>query len=652
MAERNLQTTAALTDGEPSAGVTARAVGLGLALAALNAYWVVLAEVRWGIMDGSCLPLFVTPVFLLALVAGLNLAVRRALPGLALRPGEMLTVYVLMVGVETLAAHDLGQNLFGALGHAHWFATPENKWAEVFHPYLPQWLVVSDLRALRMFYEGDASFLDPRASGPFLVPLAVWGIMLAALMGLMLSLNTLLRRQWTGSEKLSYPLIVLPLELTRDQTMPGALLRERLVWAGFAVAATLNLFNGLHQLHAAIPSIPFIKLTWPTFHEAPWKWMYRFSYGIYPFAVSLAFFIPSDLSFSCWFFFLASQVQLIIAAFFRAQQAPPQGFPYLADQASGAWLALAVGALVTTRRHLGWVWQVAWRRAAGDDPGEGHLYRQALVGGAICVAVLTVFFVATGMGGWLTGGFLGIFLLLSVAITRVRAEFGTPHEIYYVNPQRLLVNAFGARGLGERQLTAISANYWFNRGYRSHPMPFQLESMKMAEGVGLGPQALVRLLIVAALAGILLAYWANLQITFREGAAAKCMAFKSWVGAESYVRLASWLQTDAKPTYASQAALAGGAAAFWGLRWVHFNTSLPLHPAGYALANSFAMNYFWCSFLVGWLVKVTVLRYGGRSGHSRAFRFFLGVLLGDYALGAIWGALGPILGLRTYKNFI
>lgn len=631
--------------------VTARAIALGLGFAALNAYWVVLAEVRWGIMDGSCLPLFITPVALLFLISLPNIALRRYAPRYALTQVELLTIYIITVVTETLAAHDLVQNLFGAIGHAYWFATPENKWQELFHAQLPHGLVVSDMTALRLFYEGETSFLDPRAIVPFLGPLAGWAVMLIAMMGLMLSFNVLIRRQWISNERLTYPLVVLPVEMTGGTA--GASLdfyRDRLLWYGFAVAAIIDIVNGLHVLNAAVPGMPMIKLTWPAFYEAPLKWLYRYSSGIYPFAVALAFFLPSDLSFSCWFFFLVGQLQFIGAGYLGVLQAPPSGFPYVADQSAGAWLALALGALATSRLHLTNAWGLAFGPDR-DDP-DGRLYRHAIIAGLVCLAVLAAFFMYTGMGVVVMLSFLGIFLLLSIAITRVRAELGTPHETYYINPQRLLASAFGPKNLGVRQLTAISTVYWFNRGYRSHPMPFQLESMKMADLAGLQVRSLVKMLVIAALAGIVLSYWANAQITFREGAAAKCMSFKSWVGNESYTRLATWLNNMTGPNAPSMIAVGVGATSFWALRWLHFNSALPLHPAGYALANSFAMNYFWMSFLVGWAVKIIILRYGGRHGHRYGFRFFLGLLLGDYVFGSIWGAIGPLAGIRTYKNFI
>ena len=60
----------------------------------------------------------------------------------------------------------------------------------------------------------------------------------------------------------------------------------------------------------------------------------------------------------------------------------------------------------------------------------------------------------------------------------------------------------------------------------------------------------------------------------------------------------------------------------------------PFHPAGYALAVSFAMDYFWFAFFLAWLFKVSLIRFGGRRAHVGAIPFFLGLVLGDYTVGS------------------
>ena len=115
-------------------GVTLRSILLSLLLSAVNCYWVTLVEVRYFTLDGTSLPLFVTPVFFLFLLALGNLVLRKYAPKLMFSQAELLTVYTFLVMGTLLAGHDLLQNLFGSIGHAHRYASPENNWQSLFFP--------------------------------------------------------------------------------------------------------------------------------------------------------------------------------------------------------------------------------------------------------------------------------------------------------------------------------------------------------------------------------------------------------------------------------------------------------------------------------------------------------------------------------------
>jgi len=78
----------------------------------------------------------------------------------------------------------------------------------------------------------------------------------------------------------------------------------------------------------------------------------------------------------------------------------------------------------------------------------------------------------------------------------------------------------------------------------------------------------------------------------------------------------------------------------------------PLHPAGYLLGISYAMEYFWLPVLIAWLVKAILLRYGGSRAYRAAVPFFLGLILGDYTMGALWAIAGPLMNIPTYKIYI
>jgi hypothetical protein len=633
-------------------GVSLRAILIGLALMPVNTYWVTVAEVRWYSLDGSCLPLFITPVFVLIVLALLNLALVRFWPRAAFSQSELLVIYLMVVISETLAGHDMVQNLFGVLGHPFHFATAENKWEELFQQYIPRWLTVSDPRALRRFYEGGELWWHAENVGPYLVPLAAWGGFMLVLILVMLCINVLVRKHWTEHEHLAYPLIVLPLELTRGQES-FRFFRNHLMWIGFGVAAVIDLINGLHAWFPAVPELKYIKLyeLLQHFQSPHMRAMGSTRISMYPFAIGLAFFLPLDLSFSCWFFYVVAKAERVMASLMGMREA---GAPYLDQQASGAWLALGVVALIATKTHLIEVWKHLWgHKTSLRDDDEPIPYRWAAAGIIAGLTALTIFSTRAGMSvaTWLF--FAAIYYVLSIAMTRVRAELGTPHEIYFVNPHRIIVEVVGVKGLTPRDLTALSTTYWFNRCYRCHPMPCQLEGFKMAEHADLNLRWLAGAMVVATLFAIIFSYWANLSVTFREGASARCQGFKAWVGWETYNRLASWLRNPTGTDYTRVAAMGVGALIVVALKSLRYRyANLPLHPAGYALAISFAMDYFWFAFLLSWLIKLVVMRYWGQTAHRKGIWFFLGMISGDYFVGSVWAILGPLLGRKNYKIFI
>ena len=68
----------------------------------------------------------------------------------------------------------------------------------------------------------------------------------------MVSVNSLVHKQWTENEKLSYPIIQLPLKLTIGGGASG-ILKSRIMWIGFVLAGTIDILNGLNFLFPSVP---------------------------------------------------------------------------------------------------------------------------------------------------------------------------------------------------------------------------------------------------------------------------------------------------------------------------------------------------------------------------------------------------------------
>jgi hypothetical protein len=297
--------------------------------------------------------LFANVIFWLAALIAASRLVRRVAPTLALRPDELLLIYVMLTIGTCLTSIDFLDVLFPMLGHPARYASPANGWQELFVRFIPRGFAVTDAEALKGWYTGNADPLEPRHLAAWLPSLLTWGVFILVLLFVMLCLVTLLRRPWTQYEKHSYPIIEMPLQMTDAS---GGFFRQPLLWVGFAVSGGICLLNGLSVLYPSIPSLPVKGQDVSVFFtERPWNAMGHTPVAFYPFAIGMGFLLPADMLFSSWFFSLMWRGQRIVSSYFGWSNYSPT-FPYVNEQSFGAYMgvaALALGAFVRTLRASG-----------------------------------------------------------------------------------------------------------------------------------------------------------------------------------------------------------------------------------------------------------------------------------------------------------
>lgn len=428
-------------------GVTLRSLLIGLILIPLNAYWIIQMErVRYS-AHPTTLSLFFNTVFILFVMTFLNYGLGRIAPRLALRRAELLVVYVMLGIASTMAAHDAMQVLVPMLSWPYRFARPENRWEELFVPYLPQWLMMSDKETMRGYYEGNSTLYTAQHLHAWLMPVVFWTFFCSLLLWIMLCINAILRKQWTEHERLTYPLVQLPLEMTADDGVPGRvapLFRNRLFWIAFFLAGAMDAVNSLNLYFPFIPTVltpgqgqSFIDLG-PNFTSRPFNAIGWTPLSWYPFVVGIGMLMPLDFLFSLWFFYWLWKAELVIVSAFSLDQTPQ--FPYQNYQAFGAYLAFLVSAVWLSRSYL----KEVFRKVAGlpstlDDSEEPLTYRGAALGILVGFVLLEAFCLFMGMSWWLAVVFFAIFFGLSIAITRMRAELGTPvHDLHFTAPASIM----------------------------------------------------------------------------------------------------------------------------------------------------------------------------------------------------------------------
>ena len=206
---------------------------------------------RWDIAHMSMISLLYNTISWLFLLTIFSRVIKHVSPRFALSHTELLTIYVMLSLSTAIGGHMCVQMLAPIVSYAFAYATQENDWQALFWRYIPEWSSVRDKTVLDDFYRGSSSFYMPGYLRTWLFPLLIWSAFLV-----MLGINFIVRRQWTENEKLSYPLIQLPLAMT-SQTEP--FFRNRLMWMGFGVAAFIDLLDGLNYLYPNIPRIGGIR---------------------------------------------------------------------------------------------------------------------------------------------------------------------------------------------------------------------------------------------------------------------------------------------------------------------------------------------------------------------------------------------------------
>lgn len=637
--------------------VTARSLLLGCLLIPLNCYWMAVMEIQWNSVDATCVSLFFHVIFLIFILALANRWLGRRLPSLAMTPAEMLVIYIMLSLASAIAGRDTMENILPLLGHPFWFANEANGYERFFH-MIPRWLAPQEQWVLKDYYMGGANFYDWRVICAWLPIVGAWSAFILAMLFVMLCINVIVRRHWMDLEKLSFPTVYLPVEMTRDKSF----FTNKMLWLGFALPFAIQTMNGFHYL---FPSVPYLNLKLQDMGQymttPPWNGMGWTPISFYPFAIGMAFFLPADLSFSCWFFYVLRKLEAVIGVVMGYKSPGGWGaasWPFCKEQGTGAWIGLCLFMIWAGRRQL---WDIL-RTAFGsdndkkiDDSGELLSYRVACFGLLIGFGVMFAFCVRSGMSLWLPPIYLGLFFLLSIGITRIRAELGPPaHELNWVNPEAVVVQALGTGILGTQSLTALTFMFWFNRGYRSHPMPHQLEGMKIGRDMRMEPRRLLTAMGLACVVAVIATFWALLVIFYKNGqATANIQSYTTGIGIEAWGRLDDWTRNP-RPTDANALSWMGlgfGFTVFLMMMKSRFFW-WPFHPAGYALANSYALEYWWMTLLIGWALKMVIVRYGGIKGYRSAMPFFLGMILGDYVAASMWSIVGWVLGISVYRAFI
>jgi hypothetical protein len=640
------------------AATSLRALVTGSILALGHVVFMTTASDHWRWGTPTRVSLVSTMLFVFFWLVMVNRLWRRWNPAKAFGQGELLVIFSLMSVASAFPGADMGSVLVQLWTEGIHAANDVNKYSTTVLPFVLDWIRITDPKIVKVYFEGTSSLFAGNHLQAFAGPIFWWSLCIISFLIMSFCANTLLRRQWSRNEHLTFPLIHLPVAMSEQKA--GGLFANRVFWIGFAFAGGVSFLSGLHQL---FPTVPYLNMGQVSemryWIKSPiWDAMDWTPINLFPFAIGMAYMIPVELLFSLTVFTWVWKFERIIptalgVGFYISPWPLAPGFPYYAHQMIGVWLAMLGIMLWTARHHLRGVFRQIIRPGTGlDDRDEGISYRTALIGVILGLAGVTAFFLAMGITPTMVVPYTVMLLGFSIVLARIRAELG-PITIdpMGAGPDKVIYTFISPLVAGPRSFaTFYTMTFWLHReSVTTYPQSAHIDALKMGEiSGGLNRRFLMTMTIVSIIAAVLamwiFAYWGFLEEPGARHTEGRCAAFCVWNGVGGAMQ-----DTAIRPNWNEIIALFIGAGLTVGLFVIHnLGINLPLNPIAYLLSSGI-LNVYWFPVLIALVIKFGVLRYGGFGLHRKVVPFFFGLILGQFIIGLSWQTVAVFLGLKGFR---
>ena len=627
--------TTARSESSDGPRITLRGLILG-ALTIGIAFYYAITEVRgMGGFVQSQVPILVFVPFVLWLF--LNVALKRISPTIALTRGELLTIFYMLWVVGTVPQVGWSAYWVMVLATPTYFASAENQWSEVVFDYMP-WHVFPETSA--RVIDGVWQGLPEGSPIPWegwLGALGQWLGVSIAMVVFGYCLVVLLQRQWEDGEKLTFPLAQLPLDLTAgfdgERRMPD-IFRSGLFWLGFFAVFGVFLFNMGSYFVAGLPKLG---LYWERYAIELGEPFPVIRVRIMPLIIGVTYLCPLDILGSMFALHLLAvgkgAAMERVGISLGAEGQPMDWRKVLHMESYGAMIFIGLWTIWLARNHLRQVWRQV--RSAVGPRDEVVRYRLALAGLVLSGLYVISWMTALGMSLLLATFVYVVMVLTYLVIVKLIATTGCGYLLAdwsHMKAETFVQELLGTVRISPQSFVAyrmISSRAFFGNlripAWPALPHILRVFSLKKQ------PRWVAALVFVAFPVGFLLAVGATLEVGYTRGTLVFSAGGTIGEFSETTRLLNNPRSTDLdRWAVFSVGFLEATALAFMRARLHWF----PLHPVGLAFQYTIVNSLYWFSLFLVWLVKLTLLRYGGVRAYRAGKPFFYGLAIG-YVAGVI-----------------
>ena len=558
---------------------------------------------------------------------------------------ELIVIYVMMIVASAIPTWGFTANLVAMLPSIFYYATPENNWSELLHPYVIYWMVPHDADAIKYFFEGLPKG-ESIPWGHWLVPMAAWCSFIMAIYLMMITIMVLLRRQWVDHDRLTFPLLQLPVDMVEEGeggSRFSPFVKKPLMWLGFSIPFILFSTSALNHYFPFIPAVQ-LRNSLSLFNHA-----LNLQTNVNFVAMGLAYFLSLDVGMSIWLFHLLTKVQMTTENILGyslpgRRDLFMEGSMSVSYQGMGAMLVLVLYGLWTSRGYLRSVaHEIFYGSSELDDADEILSYRAA----ALILVLASVYAVGwlclSGIPLLVTLFFLFIAFAIFYGLARIVAEGGLGFARAQMTAQPFVINAVGTEAITPSGMISLGSTFCWAGDLRTMVMVSAINGMKLADSGRVRRRPLFWAMMLSIVVGLAGSVWMIIWMGYTYGGINLDWWFYNRFGEIVHGDTAFKIANPIDPVedfhvIGPRFMFAGIGAAIMGLlMWArHHYLWWPVHYLGFPIGATLTIIFTWFSILIGWLLKAIILKYGGVQLYRQLRPLFLGLILGHVFVSGFW----------------
>lgn len=488
--------------------------------------------------------------------------------------------------------------------------------------------------------------------------IGTWGFGILLMTGALLGLALVVHKQWSDHEQLPYPLAAVANSiLPSGGELFSGVLRSKLFWYGMVPVAIAHVVNFSHEQFNTMLQIPRfvglrdLTLFLPAELRDPG---YRFGYlnfNIMFIVIGIAYFVPKDVSLSVGVAQVFHDSLIAALAAYGVSLAAGNSGGWNAGNLFqfGAYFGLFLSILYTGRFYYASVAKRAIGLRVKSDATD-----EAIWGARIFMVLITLFgawLVSLGVDWQLAVLYTGIVLIIQVVMSRILVETGLFFIQPVLYPAAILTAFFGMQAIGPEMfliMTLVSSVFVFDP--RQTFMPYIVNAFKFLRFEKVAAGRLFAPCLIAIALAFLAGVAFNYYFQYRDGPAvldtwgsgtpvrkpyAETLKVQRHLEGQGFVEESLALEgferfAHTSPMVPSMVGFGLGIGivllfTFCRLRFVGW----PIHPVIFAVWTGYATRVITMCFLIGWLIKTLVLKFGGVKLYDELKPLMIGLMAGD-----------------------